>query len=337
MMNLKTAALAVLALGVSGAATAGMYAPPPAMGCTAGNVTVPCEKKGWMVGAEVLYVQVGNVGTVAETSVANTTNGVDETEQSFASDWTWGFRVEAAYLFGTGNDVNVNWTHFDKNSDQTLSADGDDVLEGYYTEVTLDDDESADTIDTTVNNHFDAVNLEFGQTVNFGEKVTTRFHAGLQYAQIKQTVTQSAYDIDNSAEYNEDSEQNKFSGVGPRAGIDSAYSFGNGFSIFGNVAAGLLVGQETYNKTYTVTDEAGALDSEDTESSSQSTFIVPEAEIKLGVAYSKPMADGDLKVQAGYQVDQYWSALDSQNYESGSDGNFNFQGVFLGLNWTGNA
>jgi hypothetical protein len=336
MTNLKTAALAVLALSVSGTAFAGMYAVPPAMGCTAGNVTVPCEKKGWSIGAEALYVQVGNVGQVSNTTTTTTVNGVNyinESDDSLTPDWAWAFRVEAAYMFGTGNDINLNWTHFVKDTTQTTVAEG---IDGYYTIDTVVG--AQDTVSTDIDNKFDAVNFEFGQMVNFGEKVSTRFHAGLQYADIRQTLSQSAWNSANTLDYDYTNIESKFSGIGPRAGADTNYAFGNGVSIFGNFAAGLLIGDLSTDITVDATDTEGTVTDEATEDASSSNSIVPEAEAKLGVAYTKPMAQGDLKIEAGYELVNYWDAstINGNDYNS-EETSFNYQGIFLGLKWLGNA
>lgn len=349
MVNLKKAALAVLVLGVSGAASAAMYAPPPAPGCPEGNVTVPCEKRGWSFGVDALYVQVGSAGQVATTTTGTVASaGVQSVEipqysnnyTSLTPDWNWGFRVDAAYLFGTGNDLNLNWTHFVKTTDQTNTAAAGETLNGLYIADVLDSGEDIDNIDSSVDNKFDAVNLEFGQTVNFGEKVASRFHAGLQYADIRQTISQSGWNGSNVAIYDYSSTESKFAGVGPRAGLDSSYDFGNGVSIFGNFAGGLLVGDVKYNSSQSFTDAegTGTIVASGTTSATSDTSFVPEAEAKLGVAYTKPMAQGDLRVQAGYQVANYWNALSTTS--QGTDGDktdFNYQGVFLGLKWLGNV
>lgn len=335
MVNLKTAALAVLALGVSGAASAGMYAAPPAMGCTAGNVTVPCEKKGWSIGVEGLLVKVGDVGQVTSTTTTTTTGGVTSsttTNDSLDPDWDWAFRLEAAYMFGTGNDLNLNWTHFTNLTSQSTVATGINAL--YATDVT-----GADTVATDIDNKFDAINLEFGQMVNFGEKVSTRFHGGLQFADIRQTLAQSSYVSTAATTYNYYNNESKYTGIGPRAGADTSYCFGNGVSIFGDFAAALLIGDlETTTSTDSVS--AGTLTNTTSSTSSVSNAIVPEAEARLGLAYTKPMAQGDLRVEAGYELTNYWDASTvngSTANATADETSFNYQGIFLGLKWMGNA
>lgn len=334
MISLKKAALAVFAFGVSSAASAGMYeAPPAAMGCTGNNVTVPCEKRGWSFAADALYVETNNVGPVTAT-VSGGETSTNRSFNDFQSDWQWGFELAAAYYFGTGNDINLNWTHFTSNSSETNTQAG---VVGLYTVSFIDDIGEANSISTSVDNNFDAVNFEFGQLVHFGEHVDTRFHAGLQYASISQTLDQSAW-ISTEPEFvNTGNIKSEFNGLGPRLGMDNSYNFGNGVSLFGNLEVGLLVGDITTNLTFTEIDsDVPGGEVQATYDNSFDSSLVPEAEAKLGVSYTKPLAQGDLSVDVGYEVANYWDALASTT-DYNETTNFGYNGLFFGLKWMGNA
>lgn len=336
MVNLKKAALAVIALGVTSVASAGMYAPPAAAGCTGSSVTVPCEKQGWSFAADALYVQTNNVGQVSSTTTTSGT-AVTTAYQNLQPNWVWGFRFAAGYDFGTGNDLNVNWTHFVKQSSQTTAGAG---VDGMYTVNALQGDNTADSIATDIDNTFNAVNFEFGQTVNFGEHVDTRFHAGLQYAQIKNTLDQSAWNASNVAIYNENTMESKFDGIGPRLGMDSSYSFGNGLSIFGNVAGSLLVGDLKYNENGVQTDAngTGTTAASTTVTATADNSIVPEMDAKLGLSYTKPLAQGDLSAEVGYEVANYWNSTSYTSSAADADKtDFGYDGIFFGLKWLGNV
>jgi len=333
MVNLKKAALAVIALGVTSVASAGMYAPPAAAGCTGSSVSVPCEKQGWSFAADALYVQTNNVGQV--TTTGTTSNGVATASyQNLQPNWVWGYRFAAGYDFGTGNDLNVNWTHFVKQSSQT--TDGAVAL---YASNDLQGDNASTNVATDIDNTFNAVNFEFGQTVNFGEHVDTRFHAGLQYAQIKNTLDQSV-NSSNVAIYNEETIESKFDGIGPRLGMDSSYSFGNGLSVFGNVAGSLLVGNLKYNETGVQTNAngTGTTAAGTITSASADNSIVPEMDAKLGLSYTKPLAQGDLSAEVGYEVANYWNSTSYTSSAGDADKtDFGYDGIFFGLKWLGNV
>src|SRR3990167_10546857 len=113
MLNLKKTAVAVLALG-SSAVFAGTMGPV----CAPGNVTIPCEKTAWNVGAQALFLQPvyqleGNYPQVATNSPATQSNSpaanITANYQTATAPYQWGFMVEGSYHFGMGNDVNLNW------------------------------------------------------------------------------------------------------------------------------------------------------------------------------------------------------------------------------------
>lgn len=345
MVSLKKAALAVLALGVTGVASAAMYAPPPAAGCTVGNnVTVPCEKRGWSFAADALYVQTNNIGAVTSdiTGVAGDdldTSSLNNDVGNFGNDWNWGFQLAAAYYFGTGNDVNLNWTHFVHGSDQTVT-DADGLLEGNYIADTLVTGAVQDQVTTRVDNNFNSLNLEFGQLVHFGEKVDTRFHAGLQWAQVDQSLTQTGTNTANTVANDTNVIDSDFDGIGPRLGMDSSYNFGNGFSIFGNIAGALLIGSINSSSTETFTDADGTVTGLLTTNSDTGNTVVPEAEVKLGARFTKALAQGDLTAEVGYEAVNYWDAQNITDYNdvgNSDENNFAYNGIFFGLKWMGNA
>ncbi len=144
---IKKMAVAALILGVSGAASAAMYAPAPAPKCAPGAVSVPCEAQAWDLGVDALYMR--------------TEGGLNSAIADYRADRGWGYRLEGSYHWGTGNDFTVNWAHFKRTTatNATLST-------------------------TAAENKFDIVNLEFGQIINVSEAVSMRFHGGLQFSQL---------------------------------------------------------------------------------------------------------------------------------------------------------
>ncbi|ASQ44686.1 Lpg1974 family pore-forming outer membrane protein [Legionella clemsonensis] len=316
MLNLKKTAVAVLALG-SSAVFAGTMGPV----CTPGNVTVPCERTAWDFGVYALYLQptydVG-FGYPFFTTVDGTVRYRD-----LDPDWGWGFKLEASYHFNTGNDLNLNWYHWNKETTEGFSGVGfSEEFDGPF-----------------VGSHrfepkWDAVNLEFGQHVDFGEFKDIRFHAGVQYARIEHEITASGYvppaSVFTGFSVNGDHE---FNGFGPRTGMDMTYNFGNGFAIYGNGAAALLVGDAKFNTAY----GAGGL-LLGTASGSKTT-IVPELEAKLGAKYTYAMAQGDLTLDAGWMWVNYFNAnhFISPVTGLGHESNFALHGPYAGLKWVGNV
>jgi hypothetical protein len=292
MLNLKKTAVAVLALG-SSAVFAGTMGPV----CTPGNVTVPCERTAWEIGGYALYLEPVTSGPFGY--LANASGQYS----NYGNTWDWGFALEAGYHYGTGNDININWNHIDR-----------DV--NFYRPVF--------TTFSTLEQKWDEVNVEFGQTVDFSATNRTRFHGGVQYSRLTSDVNPLILASGVSSL----GLSNDFNGFGPRAGMDMNYGFGNGFGIYGKGAAALLVGTSSFTDRVPTTALYGS-----------KTIVVPQFDAKLGANYTYAMAQGDLTLDAGYMWVDYLNVHHS-TYGVGtsvSDTSVAFTGPYFGLKYVGNV
>lgn len=186
MLNLKKTAIAVLALG-SSAAFAGTMGPV----CSAVNVTVPCESTAWDFGIKALYIQKAgesiteSKGSFLDSSplaLPATSISGDQTP-----DYHWGFSLEGSYHFNTGNDLNINWSHLNYSTSGTI----DPYVASPTVPLLGSIDVSTGEIAYQFEPKWDSVNLELGQTVNFGENKSIRFHGGLGFAHLGSTSSAS--------------------------------------------------------------------------------------------------------------------------------------------------
>lgn len=316
MLNLKKTAVAVLALG-SSAVFAGTMGPV----CAPGNVTVPCEATAWDFGVQALYLQSTMNSDVGrdESFTSSSSNGT-EVRHHDNDDWGWGFQLEGSYHFGTGNDATLNWYHFDDSGEGHHHHDGDTVSTGDRFD------------DNAFRPHWDAVNLEFGQHVDFSQTTKIRFHAGAQYARMK---TSGWIGYVNNSNHAVVWEQNSsFNGFGPRVGSDLSYEVGNGFGFYGKAAATVLAGTNKYgvhNSTLAINGGRSK------------TTVVPALEAKLGAKYTYAMSSGDLTLDVGYMWVDYINARSALNtFVSGAStltvrDDFGLNGVYAGLKWVGNV
>ena len=316
MLNLKKTAVAVLALG-SSAVFAGSMGPV----CTPGNVTVPCASTAWDFAAQALYLQPTYTNGFNYMSYG--TAGTTRNYQSADPAWGWGFKLEASYHFNTGNDLDVNWYRVHNTNNTTIN----------YTGLT------STSANIGRSPQWDAVNVEFGQKVNFGEQSTVRFHGGVEYARVASNNSVSPINSSNALYLTNSSTYN---GFGPRLGADLGYDVGNGFSVYGNGAGSLLIGNtgfngNVYNNTGLVSSVNGSHNA-----------LVPELEAKLGAMYTCAMAQGDLSIDAGWMWVNYLNIQESaglfpvttgglDNSDVGKSINFGEQGPFVGLKWLGNV
>jgi len=300
MLNLKKTAVAVLALG-SSAVFAGTMGPV----CNSGNVSVACEKNAWAFGAQALYLKPVSQQYLG--FAQSTVNAADfNTYNEYNPKWGWGYKVEGAYHFNTGNDINVNWYHYEKDSTKSYS-----VFNG------------TDSIATSLNVEpkWDAINLEFGQQVNFGDMKNIRFHAGAQYVRLKEVIAATPATATASSDTTY-----KVDGFGPRIGADMAFDLGNGLAVYGNGATSLLVGNSKFT-------DAGLLSGTDVASAGHKDVMIPELEAKLGAKFGYATAEGELALDAGYMWVNYFNAY----HVAADTTDFALSGPYVGLKWVGNV
>lgn len=316
MLNLKKTAVAVLALG-SSTVFAGTMGPV----CTPGSVTVPCERTAWDFGVQALYLQTvsdryAGYARVPDVNFASNNEALFiDRYNEIEPDWGWGFKVEASYHFNTGNDINFNWYHYEKESRENHLI--------YSPFVTTADFTADPNVLHTfrVEPRWDAANAEFGQHVDFGEQKNIRFHGGVQYARIRHDY--HAFIPSTGIGH---SGRTTYNGFGPRIGADMSYDFLNGVSIYGKSATAILIGDSRF------ADNTGVLGVVPTCSSRGSkTAMVPEVEAKLGATYTFSMAQGDISVDAGYMWVHYFDA----QHVGYMNSNFSVHGPFAGVKWVG--
>ena len=333
----KTIITTLACLGLGYGAYASAYDKAGSVACTGENVKVACQTQGWHIGAQYIYVQP--------------TGDQLYTDLNSQSKWAPGVRIEGGYRFGNGNDVTVNWTYFSKNSKRSNAA--------MYTPFSLDDFEGpaySNVILYTpvekVKSSFNVVNLEFGQMAYWGEKVSTRFHAGVQYANIKRkfnsfnrtsrtlTVLGIAVDIDETTQVNF---EQKFRGIGPRVGLDAFYQIGDtNLMLVGKAAVAVLAGSSKV--TNARLHEVYSMNSDNMSEMTllaqniRSRIVTPAFDARLGLEYNLPLTAGNLAFEGGYQWASYPQTMKSTSSYFGLTGdqnNFGYHGFYIGAKWSG--
>lgn len=314
MIAIKKTALTLMILSGS-SAFAGTMGPV----CTPGNVTVPCEAIGWDIAVDALYFQpsyTDGLGFLGSTATNLPPPGLESLASIrynyYDPDYNWGFRIEGSYHFSTGNDLNVNWSHFDN----------DDVF-NFLSDLDISNGIQNDNIRLRRDVKWDAVNVELGQHVDFSAHKKIRFHGGLQYARIK--TSDSTFAIAVLGGSATSFRQNKFDGVGPRVGTDMLYQWDNGFGVFAKGAAAVLVGDSDAYATTSFTTNPFT----PTATGSKHNSVVPELEADIGAQYGFALGQGDLNLHAGWRWINYFNVQTN----AASDANFSLQGPYVGLKW----
>jgi len=300
---MKKLTLSVIAAGLATVSAA--YAATPT-GSAPFQVTVPNLKAGPSFTLEGLFLRPTNSDLVYNTTTDN--NGNTQSH-ALKPGYGLGFCVGMGYVFPeSGNDVQINWQHF--NHSTTTDPVGD-----AFSSVSSDGTFKFDTID-----------LDVGQYLDIGTRFQTRLFAGLRYAALKQdvsnTLSLAATDVSDASSAVRDS-VSKFTGIGPRLGVDTTYHINNSFGVVSHLATGLLIGNVDHDVT-----APNATFTADTQ-----TRVVPEIDAKLGFDYTVPFKDqaSNMTVEAGYQVTQYIDAIDS-GFRFNTSG-IGFNGPYLNLNF----
>lgn len=309
---LKKITIASIGFVLSGATFAGSMGPV----CALGNVTVPCVTRGWDIGVQALYLKPIYDIHRAYQVTGNTIRELD-------NDFDWGYRLEGSYHFGTGNDLDLNWTHFDATT----------KFNSFFGPTPIQLEAPFNLKNST---NYDQVNLVFGQHTDVGLLKNIRFFGGLQYVSIHSHIARNFVlpppvvemaEITGIKHYS----QSGFNGVGPVLGADYVYDFMNGFSISANGAGSIISGSSRHRSGF-VFSPSGLVPAS-TYASKKS--MVPSVEAKLGLKYAHQMAQGTLNILGGYQVVNYFHALPTIGVGT-SESDFGLYGPYFGINWLGN-
>lgn len=343
MLHKSKLALALAALGISSGLYAGMYAAPPAPTCTPGDVTVPCEAKKWDVGFRALYLKPVFDADAAYVSSATQNNHTQY--NTYNQDWGWGFHLDVSYHFNTGNDLTVDWTHFDKDSNHNN-------LSGIYFDPTSQRFVSQGTFNASQNNNFDQVNFVMGQHVDMGVRKNARFYGGLQYARIRTEMLENFNrpgQIFNPGSGNSYSTRSLYSdtkGLGPVVGVDYSYDLGSGLSFVANAQSSLIYGNGRHTMTNLVTSVVSGSTSVARGDYYTKKSMIPSLEGQLGVNYAYAMPEGVLNLELGYQALNYFNALQTMGMNGAAavlgrapvaDTDFALYGPYIGLKYVGDA
>ncbi|WP_298623091.1 Lpg1974 family pore-forming outer membrane protein [uncultured Legionella sp.] len=324
---LKKTTLAVLGLAASSFAVAGTMGPV----CTPGNVTVPCEAALWDIGVQGLYFgQIFDANKAYQHNLlpARTYDGIN-------NEWDWGYRLEGSYHFNTGNDATATWVHYRNNSNRDGFL-GVIPIPAGVTPLT-----SVYSLDDST--YFDQVNLVLGQHADFGLVKKMRFYGGLQYANINNESTayfarSPALLIPSGITSVNQFEKSDFKGFGPVVGIDYSFNVTNEFSVTANGAGSLLYGTSRVDYGFVGTPAGAVL----VDYYGSKKTVVASLEAKLGVNYAYAMPQGVLNLQGGYQVMNYFNALQSTGYNAPGTGvfgssDYGLYGPYFGVKYVGNA
>jgi len=347
----------VIGLAMAGVSQAAMFE----NSCRPGHVTVPCEASAWDIGVEAMLLEAtsGNNWDYAE--YYGTAPGIESLfeRRSFQPNHEFGWRVEGSYHFNTGNDATLIWTHFKEDSKvtgQSYQSDQYNDESQYFFNLYFDE------INARTDVRLDSLDLEFGQLAHYGHRYHVRTHYGFQWARIENGIEADVtldesdlYLTSPTASYTNDSE---FRGIGIRAGLDTGYELGNGFSLEGDAALAVLAGtlkSRTQLFTPGFETEGPNVPPITNVWISKRRAIVPELDAVAAVRYTRQLSNSEISVSLGWRIINYFDAIettletisanaaDDTGYQGAGNptsvrlqlNNFALSGPVAGIRWVG--
>ncbi len=301
--------------------------------CSKENVSIPCAENYWKWAGHSLYIQpltavYGPMSQGNGSQQANLNLGTTPT-------WSFGFQLEMAYHFYTGNDMNLNWYHFRSQSSTNLPGPVQYsnliVAVPFATNPTHYDSFSANAASAQVKPQWDQVNIEFAKRINLGQSDWTRLHGGVNYSRVgssgqgafsgSTSLNNTLTNYDNSDIFN-----TVYNGFGVRTGADLEHDFNNGLSIYAKGAASVLAGMGKSSHHFFDNINGKLYTGMTTVNRAR---VVPELDGRVGVNYTYEFFKGDLNADIGWIWANYFNALSCHDY------NFGIQGLYFGLKWIG--
>lgn len=322
---LKKAMVAAMGFAVSGLVSAGT------MGalCVPGHVTVPCETKNWDLGVQALYLQSVYSSSKAYHQTQSPTNGI----LGLNNQWDWGYRLEGAYYFNTGNDLTIDWIHYSGGASQSNLA---GPMQPQVGGMNLD--QPFNLVDK---NSLDQVYFSVGQKAYVGLIDKMRFFGGLQYAHLQTNTTHYFSTVINNEDLPFTSvsqfDNTDFKGLGPIIGVDYAYDLSSALSLTAHSAGSILYGTSRYSNGYVGTPIGMVVASV----YGNTRTMVPSLDTKFGMNYAYSLAQGMLNFEGGYQAVNYFNVLQTQSI-AGLSGpilvsDYGLYGPYFGFKYVGNA
>lgn len=334
--NIKRLTLALIALGLSA---------PVLADSSPFCVTVPNQQGGFTVGADLLWLRPHTPDLTYSTASTSVTTGLVTTNTTTLSilnpSYHWAFDLMAAYRIPcTGNDITALWTH--------LSNKSDSASESHHFSSTDPLDPRIDATDFSSTFKYDAVDLDLGQRVNFGDYFNFRMFAGLRGADVKQTFSKTltaTITISPLTGFATLDQSSEFKGIGPQMGIEGRYCIGYGFGIDAGTTLSALVGRVDNSASTATFTLPTTTSSSNSISVDKKNRVVPALDMNLGVDYTfnfNNCSRSSLVIQAGYKVIHYWDVNDRliSNTTASFDpaltgvntaGSVSFDGPYLGL------
>ena len=237
-----------------------------------------------------------------------------ETEYHYGFDIALGGNIPS-----TSTNISVDWEHYHSTDSAKTSLPETDMI-GPFFEIGPDGS-AYKKAKGHVQFHFDQVNLDYGIFVHFGSRMRTKFFAGIGIARIKENLKSEFTNTSESVRRTIES-PSKFTGAGPRFGVNFSYRMYKGLQFGGGAAAELFMGTLKNHTEFTDVSPDLAIvgvtpPNKQSIQGSNRSQLVPGFEGNLNLAYSWIYKEHFVfKLVAGYMAQIYLNAIQSTDIGS---------------------
>lgn len=304
--------------------------------CEKTQVTTPCPQTNWEISAKALYMHIYMGGDSSARNYATTVENA--IQGGITPKWGVGFELNGGYHFDRGSDISANWSHWDRSTTKTRQSVAAFPASVLNLPGNISGLVTVNELSSTVRPRWDAVNLEFGQLIEFDPHRTIRPFAGISYVRIlagSSTTVNAMFTPDSGGALVPYSSYNlislAYNGVGPRVGGDLQFDWRNGLAFYIDGAVAVFVGSSKYSDFQSINHVT---------INGTNSIAVPEVEAKIGGSYSFPFpfVSGKGSINAGWTWVAYMGPLSESTtslLKGPTNVNFNIQGGYLGLTWVG--
>ena len=212
------------------------------------------------------------------------------------------------------NSANLDWLHVNTSDSNSFAAQGvnSSVAPPYYFGP-LAQAFTGSAANSTSKFEVDNVNLTVSHIINLNGNIQLNPFAGLQYAYLKQDTTSNYVGVDNLARPYSITSLNisKFSGIGPRLGLNAIYFVTKRIGIAAKIGGSLLVGTINSQTNFNSFGAGNTTPAFTTLANQDQHKIVPEADTKLEASYTIPFKSegSSLTFVAGYMITVYVNGI----------------------------
>jgi len=148
--------------------------------------------------------------------------------------------------------------------------------------------------------------FEVGYTWQMG-KSNLRLFGGARYAHFEQKARSQFFSFATTSIVTIGNRESKFSGIGPRIGLNGQFALGaGGFHVFGGVAGAAVIGKFKEDHQMVVPASTGSILASGSVRAKSKTKVVPNLEGELGIGYEFRSGGTTLALRAGYRADAWW-------------------------------